>query len=70
MACSAGSQTSGSRCPPQEKVEIVVEGHADTAMKLHAVLHQLAAVVADVELAGAHQLRLRRCASRLRPPRR
>ena len=41
---------------PEVEVEIVLEGHADAAVDLHAVLHQLGAVVADERLGAAEQL--------------
>ena len=37
-------------------MEVVVEGHADAAVHLHAVLDELGAVVADVGLGRADQL--------------
>ena len=42
--------------PAQEQVQVVLEGDADAAVDLHAVLQQLGAVVADVGLGRAHQL--------------
>ena len=44
----------------QEEVEVVLEGDADAAVDLHAVLHELGAVVADVGLGHADQLGRRR----------
>ena len=38
-------------------MQVVLEGHADATVHLHAVLHQLAAVVADEGLGHAEQLR-------------
>ena len=42
--------------PPQEQMEIVLERHPDAPVQLHAVLHQLGAVLADVGLGRADQL--------------
>ena len=44
------------RDPPEEQVQVVLEGDADAAVQLHAVLQQLGAVLADVRLRRAHQL--------------
>ena len=40
----------------QEEVQVVLEGDADAAVELHAVLQQLGAVLADVRLGDADQL--------------
>ncbi len=58
--------------PAEEEVEVVLEGDADAAVHLHAVLEELDAVVADVGLGGAHQLAGvgRAARRRPRPPRR
>ena len=41
---------------PQVQVEVVLEGEADAAVHLHAVLHELGAVLADVRLGRTEQL--------------
>ena len=42
---------------PEVQVDVVLVGHADAAVDLHAVLHQLGAVVADVGLAPRSRAR-------------
>ena len=62
--CSAGVPNSArfTRDAAQEQVQVVLEGDADAAVHLHAVLHQLGAVVADVRLGQRSPARGRRAA--------
>ena len=50
--------------PAQEEVQVVLEGDADAAVELHAVLQQLGAVLADVRLGRARPARRRRARRR------
>ena len=55
--------------PPQEEVEVVLEGDTDAAVDLDAVVQQLGAVVADEGLGHARPARRRRGVAGRRRPR-